>query len=172
MARATFGAGCFWYPQHFYDQIPGVTETQVGYMGGTKPQPTYEEVCHTPTGHAEVIQVDYDPTLVSYDELLELFWRMHDPAQIDGQGDDAGSQCRSVIFVHEDSQAAAARTSKEAEAASGRHDGPITTTLLPAQKFWVAEDYHQKYFARLDRPSVFALLSEKLSDWLARRKSS
>ena len=86
MARATFGAGCFWYPQHFYDQIPGVTETQVGYMGGTKPQPTYEEVCHTPTGHAEVIQVDYDPTLVSYDELLELFWRMHDPAQIDGQG--------------------------------------------------------------------------------------
>ena len=172
MARATFGAGCFWYPQHFYDQIPGVTETQVGYMGGTKPQPTYEEVCHAPTGHAEVIQVDYDPTLVSYDELLELFWRMHDPAQIDGQGDDAGSQCRSVIFVHEDGQAAAARTSKEAEAASGRHDGPITTTILPAQKFWVAEDYHQKYFARLDRPSVFALLSEKLSDWLARRKSS
>ena len=172
MARATFGAGCFWYPQHFYDQIPGVTETQVGYLGGTKPQPTSEEVCHTPTGHAEVIQIDYDPTLVSYDELLELFWRMHDPAQIDGQGDDAGSQYRSVIFVHEDGQAAAARTSKEAEAASDRHAGLITTTILQAQKFWKAEDYHQKYFARLDRPSVFAVLSGKLSDWLSRRNSS
>lgn len=158
MAKATFGAGCFWHPQHVFDEVEGVTTTLVGYMGGTKLKPTYLEICNTATGHAEVVQIEYDPDQISYDQLLDIFWDIHDPTQHNRQGPDVGTQYRSAIFVHDADQAVAARASKEAFRASGKYRAEIVTTIEPAKRFWEGEDYHQKYFERMNRPGIIARL--------------
>ena len=149
-ALATFGAGCFWHPQQVFDQVDGVTGTWVGYTGGTKKNPTYEEVCHTNTGHAEVVHMEFDPRIVTYETLLDIFWEIHDPTQLDRQGSDIGNQYRSAIFTHDEYQAKAAVKSKAARQASGKHEAPIVTAIQPAPTFWESEDYHQKYMERLD----------------------
>lgn len=150
VALATFGAGCFWEPQHIFDQVEGVLHSWVGYTGGTKKNPTYEEVCHTNTGHAEVVHMEFDPRVVTYETLLDIFWEIHDPTQLNRQGPDVGSQYRSAIFTHDPYQEKAARASKEAMDASGKFEAPIVTMIQPAPTFWEAEDYHQKYKERLD----------------------
>lgn len=148
MATAIFAAGCFWGVEEAFRRVPGVTATAVGYAGGTAPHPTYEQVCGGTTGHAEAVRVEYDPSQVSYDELLEVFWRCHDPTQVDRQGPDIGEQYRSMIFTDDAEQEAAARESKARLAASGRHARPIATRIEPAGDFWLAEDYHQQFFAK------------------------
>jgi peptide-methionine (S)-S-oxide reductase len=147
MAKATFGAGCFWGVEAAFQQIDGVIATQVGYMGGWKERPTYEEVCTKTTGHAEVVEVTFDPSRISYDQLLQLFWDCHDPTQLNRQGPDVGTNYRSVIFYHTPKQEAAARASLAREEASGRHSRPIVTEISPATTFWRAEEYHQHYLA-------------------------
>ncbi len=148
MAKATFGAGCFWGVEEEFRKVPGVRETAVGYSGGTVENPTYEDVCTDRTGHAEVVEVDYDPEKTSYDTLLDVFWNGHNPTQLNRQGPDVGTQYRSVIFFHTPEQEAAARASKERLAASGRFGRPIVTEISPAQPFWRAEEYHQKYLEK------------------------
>ena len=148
MATATFGAGCFWGVEEALRQVEGVTATSVGYMGGTIDRPTYEQVCTGRTGHAEVTQVEYDPDVVGYDELLRVFWGVHDPTQVNRQGPDSGTQYRTVIFTHDDDQATTAQVSLEAEQTSGRHRGDIATQILPAPAYWIAEDYHQQYLVK------------------------
>ena len=148
MEKATFGAGCFWHVEEAFRQAQGVVSTQVGYMGGATANPTYEEVCSHTTGHAEVVEVTYDPALVSYDELLGLFWGCHDPTQMNRQGPDVGTNYRSAIFCHTPAQVAQAKTSLEREQASGRHRRPIVTEIAPAAAFWRAEEYHQQYLAK------------------------
>jgi peptide-methionine (S)-S-oxide reductase len=148
MAKATFGAGCFWGVEEEFRKIPGVLDTAVGYSGGTLENPTYEDVCTDRTGHAEVVQVDYDPAKTSYDSLLDVFWNGHNPTQLNRQGPDVGTQYRSVIFFHTPEQEAAARASKERLAKSGRFARPIVTEISPARPFWRAEDYHQRYFEK------------------------
>jgi peptide-methionine (S)-S-oxide reductase len=148
METATFGAGCFWGVEATFRQIPGVQETAVGYLGGTVPNPTYEDVCSDETGHAEVVQVTYDPSAVSYDKLLEVFWTSHDPTTLDRQGPDVGRQYRSAVFYHSPEQEAAARASKQRLEASGRFRRPIVTEITPASKFWRAEDHHQQYLEK------------------------
>ena len=151
MAKATFGAGCFWGVEEAYRQVEGVTATAVGYAGGQVNDPTYETVCSGRTGHAEVVQVEYDPGRVSYEALLKLFWQAHDPTQVNRQGPDMGTQYRTVIFAHDDEQAEAARRSLDDEQASGRHRRDIATQIEPAPTFWMAEDYHQQYFSKRGR---------------------
>ena len=146
--QATFAAGCFWGVEYAFRQLPGVTDTAVGYMGGTTEHPTYQDVCTDRTGHAEAVQVTYDPGQVSYDQLLDLFWSMHDPTQVNRQGPDHGTQYRSVIFFHSPEQEEAARASKERLQASGKFNRPIATAIEPAGSFWKAEDYHQQYFEK------------------------
>lgn len=146
--RATFGAGCFWGVEEGFRGVPGVADVAVGYSGGTTDHPTYEQVCTDRTGHAEVVQVEYDPEQVSYEELLNVFWRIHDPTQKNRQGPDVGSQYRSAIFTHDEEQTAAARAAREALEASGRHGRPIATVIEPAGPFWRAEEYHQRYFEK------------------------
>jgi len=153
MARATFAAGCFWGVEAALRQQPGVTATAVGYEGGSLPNPTYEDVCTDRTGHAEVVQVEYDPAQVSYEELLQLFWQIHDPTTQDRQGPDVGRQYRSAIFYHTPEQQAAARASKERLAASGRLRRPIVTEIVPATEFWQAEEYHQRYLEKRGQAS-------------------
>ena len=148
MAKATFGAGCFWGVEEAYRQLDGVSATAVGYAGGTLDNPTYEMVCSGRTGHAEVVQVEYDPAKVGYEALLKLFWQVHDPTQVNRQGPDFGTQYRTVIFAHGEEQAEAARRSLDDEQASGRHRRDIATQIEPAPAFWMAEDYHQQYFAK------------------------
>lgn len=148
MEKATFGAGCFWHVEEVFRQAQGVVSTQVGYMGGVKENPTYEDVCSRTTGHAEVVEVTFDPSRVSYDELLRLFWECHDPTQLNRQGPDVGSNYRSVIFCHTTGQAERARASLEREKVSGRHHRPIVTEIVPAAVFWRAEEYHQQYVAK------------------------
>jgi len=148
MAKATFGAGCFWGVEEDFRKVPGVTATAVGYSGGTLANPTYEDVCSDRTGHAEVVQVDYDPAKTSYDSLLDVFWNGHNPTQLNRQGPDVGTQYRSVIFFHTPEQEAAARASRERLAKSGKFARPIVTEISPAQPFWRAEDYHQRYFEK------------------------
>jgi len=148
MAKATFGAGCFWGVEEEFRKIPGVLATAVGYSGGKLDNPTYEDVCTDTTGHAEVVEVDYDPDRVSYDALLDVFWNGHNPTQLNRQGPDVGTQYRSAIFVHTPEQEAAARASKEKLQKSGRFPKPIVTEISPAQTFWRAEDYHQQYLAK------------------------
>ncbi|HEX9024578.1 MAG TPA: peptide-methionine (S)-S-oxide reductase MsrA [Geobacteraceae bacterium] len=148
MEKATFGAGCFWHVEEVFRQAPGVVSTQVGYMGGVKENPTYEDVCSHTTGHAEVVEVTFDPELISYDELLRIFWESHDPTQLNRQGPDVGNNYRSVIFFHSPEQAAKARESLIREEKSGRHRRPIVTRIDPAATFWRAEEYHQQYVAR------------------------
>ena len=148
MAKATFGAGCFWGVEAAFRQLKGVTGTAVGYMGGTLHEPTYHDVCTGRTGHAEVVQVDYDPAQVSYDDLLRVFWENHDPTTPNRQGPDVGTQYRSVIFFHSPEQEAAARASKDALGKSGRFKRPIVTEIQPAPDFWKAEEYHQQYLEK------------------------
>jgi peptide-methionine (S)-S-oxide reductase len=144
--KATFGAGCFWQVEAAYRETDGVVDTAVGYEGGTVANPTYEQVCSGETGHAEVTQVEFDPEQVSYEELLEKFWEVHDPTQVDRQGWDVGTQYRSVIFTHSPEQEAAAKASKER--AQERFSAPIATSIKPAGDFWRAEEYHQCYLER------------------------
>ncbi len=145
MATATFAAGCFWGIEKAFRQVNGVTTTAVGYTGGTTPDPSYEQVCGGRTGHAEAVRVEYDPARVGYDDLLDLFWRVHDATQLNRQGPDVGSQYRSAIFTHDPEQDAAARDAKARQQASGGDRGEIVTQIVPADTFYLAEDYHQQY---------------------------
>jgi peptide-methionine (S)-S-oxide reductase len=147
--KATFGAGCFWGVEAAFRQVEGVTATRVGYSGGTLDRPTYEDVCSHTTGHAEVVEVAYDPDQVSYNELLQVFWQKHDPTQLNRQGWDIGDNYRSVIFFHDDEQRDAAVRSKDAEQSHWRR--PIVTQIEPVQTFWEAEDYHQQYLEKRGR---------------------
>ncbi len=153
LKTATFGAGCFWGVEEFYRKLDGVKDTSVGYMGGTKTNPTYEDVCSDATGHAEVVQVTYDPAIVSYEKLLEIFWQNHNPTTLNRQGPDIGRQYRSVIFYADESQQAAAERSKVALEASGTWPKPIVTEISPATSFWKAEEYHQKYLMKRGQDS-------------------
>lgn len=148
MATATFAAGCFWGVEAAFRLIPGVISSEVGFMGGHVANPTSEQVRAGTTGHAEVVRIEYDPTDLTYAELLSSFWKLHDPTQRDRQGPDIGPAYRSVIFVHDDEQDCAARTSKRALEESDRHAAPIVTEILPAGEFWRAEERHQKFFEK------------------------
>jgi len=148
MAKATFAAGCFWGVEAAFRQIDGVTATTVGYSGGNTTNPTYKEVCTDTTGHAEIVQVEYDPDTVSYETLLDLFWSNHDPTQLNRQGPDVGTQYRSAIYCHDDEQKAAAAASKERLESSGRYGRPVVTEITEAQEFYPAEDYHQQYLEK------------------------
>jgi peptide-methionine (S)-S-oxide reductase len=156
--KATFGAGCFWGVEAAFRQLDGVTATRVGYSGGRVANPTYEDVCSHTTGHAEVVEVTYDPSEISYDDLLAVFWRKHDPTQLNRQGWDIGDNYRSAIFVHDEEQRAAAEASKEAERAN--HRKPVVTQIEPAQTFYEAEDYHQQYLEKRGRSSCTPRLAE------------
>lgn len=144
LEKATFGAGCFWCVEAVFERLDGVQSVVAGYAGGTKANPSYEEVCTGKTGHAEVAQITYDPAKVSYEKLLELFWKAHDPTTLNRQGADVGTQYRSVIFYYDEQQRLAAEKSK-AEAAKHFAD-PIVTEIKPLDKFYEAENYHQDYF--------------------------
>ena len=146
--KATFGAGCFWGVEAAYRQIPGVTSTAVGYLGGTLENPSYHDVCTGRTGHAEVVQVEYDPSRLTYDDLLTVFWENHDPTTLNRQGPDVGTQYRSAIFYHDDEQKEAAIKSREERDRSGRYRRPIVTEITPATEFYMAEDYHQQYLEK------------------------
>jgi peptide-methionine (S)-S-oxide reductase len=148
MEKATFGAGCFWGVEETFRHVEGVTETAVGYMGGRTEDPTYQDVCTGRTGHAEVVHLTYDPARVSYEKLLDLFWSLHDPTQVNRQGPDFGTQYRTVIFSHSPEQEAVARASKDRLEASGRLRRPVATAIEPAPTFWRAEEYHQRYFEK------------------------
>lgn len=148
MALATFGAGCFWGVEAKFQQVPGVLETAVGYEGGATDNPSYHAVCTDLTGHAEVVQLTYDPDRVSYAQLLELFFALHDPTQLNRQGPDWGTQYRSVIFFHSPEQEADARALIDRLTAEKRFPNPIVTQLVPAKTFWRAEEYHQKYLQK------------------------
>lgn len=146
--KATFGAGCFWGVESAFRRVNGVISTTVGYAGGSFPNPTYEHVCSGKTGHAEVVQVEFDSAVVSYDELLAVFWDVHDPTTVNRQGPDVGEQYRSVIFYHDLEQKVQAETSKDKLGKSRRYRNPIVTDIAPAAEFYPAEDYHQQYFEK------------------------
>ena len=146
--KADFGAGCFWGVEARFQQVPGVVETAVGYEGGTRDNPTYQDVCTDRTGHAEVVQVTFDPQRVSYRALLDLFFELHDPTQVNRQGPDWGTQYRTVVFYHSEQQEAAARETIARLNASGHYRLPIATQVVPAATFWRAEEYHQKYLEK------------------------
>jgi peptide-methionine (S)-S-oxide reductase len=146
--KATFGAGCFWGVEAAFRQVEGVTGTAVGFMGGSLASPTYRDVCTDRTGHAEVVEVEYDPARVSYENLLEIFWQVHDPTQLNRQGPDVGTQYRSVIFFHSPQQESAARASQQKLQASGRCPRPVVTEIVPVAEFWRAEEYHQQYLEK------------------------
>ena len=153
MEKAAFGAGCFWGVEAVFRKVPGVSEAICGYMGGKTDNPTYKDVCYNDTGHAEVVQVEFDPAVVSYDALLEVFWRCHNPTQLNRQGPDVGDQYRSAIFTYSDDQAAAARASKSALQQSGKWKDAIVTEIIPAPTFYKAEEYHQRYLEKQGRDS-------------------
>jgi peptide methionine sulfoxide reductase msrA/msrB len=146
--KASFAAGCFWHVQEVFDNTKGVVSTMVGYAGGKTKNPTYEKVCTLDTGHAETVLVEYDPSIISYDKLLDVFWNLHDPTQVGGQGVDIGDQYRSIIFYHNDAQKEAALKSKARLEASGRFKKHIATQVIPSKEFYKAEEYHQKYFEK------------------------
>lgn len=152
MKKATFGAGCFWGVEAAFRRVPGVIATAVGYMGGTLENPTYRDVCSGTTGHAEVVQVEYDPSQLSYDDLLNIFWAIHDPTTLNRQGPDRGAQYRSVIFFHDAEQQAAALASKQKLELSGKYQQPIVTEITPASTFYRAEEYHQQYLEKQAQP--------------------
>lgn len=151
MAKATFGAGCFWGVEAAFRRTKGVTATAVGYQGGTTDNPTYHDVCRGDTNHAEVVEIEFDPALISYEDLLEVFWKNHNPTTKDRQGPDFGTQYRSVIFVHNSEQEALARASKAK--AQANFAAPIVTEIVPAPTFWKAEDYHQQYLEKRGQAS-------------------
>lgn len=146
--KATFGAGCFWGVEAAFRKVKGVTSTSAGYMGGTMDNPSYEDVCAGTTGHAEVVEVQYDPALVSYEDLLRVFWKNHDPTQLNRQGADVGTQYRSEVFYHSETQKSIAGNSLENEQRSGKYSRPIVTVISPTTAFYKAEDYHQQYLEK------------------------
>jgi peptide-methionine (S)-S-oxide reductase len=149
--KATFGAGCFWGVEETFGNLKGVVNTTVGYAGGTKENPSYEDVCTDETGHAEAVEVEFDPAQISYEQLLDVFWSSHNPTTLNRQGPDVGTQYRSVIFYHSPAQKAAAEVSKAKLDKSGRFNRPIVTQIEPAPKFWRAEEYHQRYLQKRGR---------------------
>jgi peptide-methionine (S)-S-oxide reductase len=151
MASATFAAGCFWGVEQRFAQLDGVSSTEVGYTGGSAPHPTYQQVCAHSTGHAEAVRLEYDPELITYEQLLAAFFGMHDPTQMNRQGPDVGDQYRSAIFFHTAEQEDAARAAIRALQEEGRLRRPIVTAVVPAPQWWPAEDYHQKYFEKHSR---------------------
>jgi peptide-methionine (S)-S-oxide reductase len=151
MALATFGGGCFWSVEEAFRTLYGVKKTTVGYMGGTLKNPTYEQVCSNKTNHAEVVQIEYDQKVISYPQLLTIFWQVHDPTTINRQGANIGTQYRSIIFYHTKKQQQEALSSKEKE--QKKHPSKIVTQILPAQSFYKAEEYHQQYLAKRDLKS-------------------
>lgn len=155
MATATFGAGCFWGVEDGLGRVPGVTATRVGYIGGTSDNPSYEEVCTGRTGHAEAVEVEFDPAQVSYEDLLDVFWRIHDPTTLNRQGADRGTQYRSAIFFHSPEQRTAAEASLAEAEQSGRFPRKIVTEITAAGSFFEAEDYHQKYLQKMSRAQRF-----------------
>jgi peptide-methionine (S)-S-oxide reductase len=160
--KATFGAGCFWGVEAAFRQLDGVTKTEVGYEGGALENPTYEDVCSHTTGHAEVVEVTYDPEQISYEQLLSVFWGKHDPTQLNRQGWDVGDQYRSVVFFHDNEQRELATRSKEQEQTKRR--APVVTLIEPAQTFYPAEDYHQQYLEKRGRSSCTAALQRAVSN--------
>ncbi|WP_406694928.1 peptide-methionine (S)-S-oxide reductase MsrA [Singulisphaera sp. Ch08] len=153
MKKATFGAGCFWGVETAFRQVEGVVDAAVGYLGGTLENPTYQDVCTGSTGHAEVVEVSYDPLKVSYDQLLDLFWKIHDPTTLNRQGPDVGTQYRSAVFYHDEEQKTAALASRERLRESGRFRRPVVTEVTPASTFYRAEDYHQRYLEKRGKSS-------------------
>lgn len=153
MERATFAAGCFWGIEAAFRKVEGVTDTAVGYCGGRTENPTYQDICRGDTGHAEAVLVEFDPAKVSYRQLLDLFWTIHDPTTLNRQGPDLGTQYRSAIFTHDAAQDEAARASKTVLEASGRLSRPVVTEIEAAGPFYRAEDYHQQYFDKRGRAS-------------------
>ena len=151
LRKAIFGAGCFWGIEDAFRQVPGVKEALVGYSGGHTDAPTYHDVCSGRTGHAEVVEVEFDPEIVSYDDLLNVFWQIHNPTTLNRQGPDIGTQYRSAIFTLDEAQAAAAEASKAQIAASGRFPRPVVTEITQASPFHRAEEYHQRYFEKSGR---------------------
>ena len=150
---ATFAAGCFWGVEETFRNVPGVIETLVGYSNGHTVNPTYKDVCTDETGHAEVVQVTFDPAKLTFDQLLDVFWKAHDSTQVNRQGPDFGAQYRTAIFFHSQEQEAAARKSLSAQNASGKFKRPIATEITPAGPFYRAEEYHQKYLQKRGAPS-------------------
>lgn len=146
--KATFAAGCFWGVEATFRALPGVKSTRVGYIGGATVNPTYKDVCTDRTGHAEVVEVEFDPAQIGYDALLDVFWDNHDPTTLNRQGPDTGTQYRSAIFYHSPEQHKAAEASKEKRTASGKYRRPIVTEITPATTFWRAEEYHQQYLEK------------------------
>jgi peptide-methionine (S)-S-oxide reductase len=151
MMKATFGAGCFWGVELAFRQVEGVRDVAVGYSGGHYPDPSYRDVCSGQTGHAEVVELDYDPDKVAYSKLLDVFWSIHDPTTPNRQGPDVGTQYRSAIFTHDAEQEKLARESKAAQDSSGRFRRPIVTGITPASTFYRAEEYHQRYLEKHGR---------------------
>lgn len=157
---ATFGAGCFWGVEATFRRTPGVISTLSGYIGGTLQNPTYEEVCTDTTGHAEAVQIEFDPSKISYEDLLNIFWTNHDPTTLNRQGPDVGTQYRSAIFYHSDEQKSLAEASKEAMNSSGKFKNPIVTELTPVSTFYPAEEYHQRYLEKRGLSSCHVSLAE------------
>lgn len=148
MEKAAFGAGCFWGVEAAFRKLEGVTATAAGYMGGHTDNPTYKEVCTDATGHAEVVLVEFNPDIIGYDALLDLFWRCHNPTELNRQGPDVGTQYRSAIFTYSAAQQQAAEQSRARLAASGKYSKPVVTDITPAATFFKAEDYHQQYLEK------------------------
>tara|TARA_B100001142_G_scaffold255417_1_gene256638 strand:- start:418 stop:876 length:459 start_codon:yes stop_codon:yes gene_type:complete len=151
MEKATFGAGCFWGIEFAFRKVEGVKEAYVGYAGGNTPNPTYQEVCSGQTGHAEVVQVEFNPDKVSYEELLELFWAIHDPTTLNRQGPDVGTQYRSAIYYHSPEQEASIKSAILIIEESRKFENPIVTEIAPIDRFFMGEDYHQRYFEKQGR---------------------
>ena len=151
MEKATFAAGCFWGIETAYRRLEGVLGVAVGYEGGSKDNPSYQDVCTGQTGHAEVVEVDYDPEKISYDELLEVFWNIHDPTTLNRQGPDIGTQYRSAIFFHNEDQKKKAELSKSSKQSEGTYPDGIVTEITPHETFYRAEEYHQRYFEKMGR---------------------
>ncbi len=160
MEKAIFGAGCFWGVESFFRQLPGVTDAVCGYAGGHADNPTYKQVCSDKTGHAEVVEVTFDPAKVSYGKLVDTFFANHDPTTPNRQGPDVGTQYRSVIFTHSPAQERTAQEKKTALEASGKFKRPVVTTIEAAPPFWRAEEYHQRYFEKNGLPSCHVNFAE------------
>ncbi|NHJ19804.1 MAG: peptide-methionine (S)-S-oxide reductase [Candidatus Lokiarchaeota archaeon] len=156
MEEAIFGAGCFWGVEYKLGKVKGVLSTEVGYTGGTTKNPTYKDVCTNTTGHAEVVKVTFDPSIVSYEELLETFWDIHNPTTLNRQGWDIGTQYRSAVFYKDESQRLSAVKLKDTLDKSGKYSKPIVTEIVPFKEFYRAEEYHQKYHEK-NKKSVFSL---------------